>query len=132
MKILVIGSGGREHALAWKLAQSPGVEVFAAPGNPGIGRVATCIPPANAEELRPDLTVVGPEVPLVEGIVDGFRARGLRIIGPTAEAAQLEGSKIFAKHFFMRSRIPTAQFVAVENAADAKRALDRFGFPVVL
>src|SRR3954449_5908960 len=132
MKILVIGSGGREHALAWKLAQSPGLEMFAAPGNPGIGRVATCIPLADAEALRPDLTVVGPEVPLVEGIVDRFRARGLRIVGPTAQAAQLEGSKIFAKSFFVQSDIPTAEFVTAENAADARQALDRFGYPVVL
>ena len=132
MKILVIGSGGREHALAWKLAQSPGVEVFAAPGNPGIARVATCIPLARAEELRPDLTVVGPEAPLVEGIVDRFRSRGLRIVGPAAEAAKLEGSKIFAKHFFVQSRIPTAEFLTVDSAADAREALDRFGYPVVL
>jgi phosphoribosylamine--glycine ligase len=74
MKILVIGSGGREHALAWKLAQTPGVELFAAPGNPGICGIATCVPPSGIEELRPDLTVVGPEVQLVEGIVDRFRA----------------------------------------------------------
>jgi phosphoribosylamine--glycine ligase len=132
MKILVIGSGGREHALAWKLAQSPGVEVLAAPGNPGIARVASCLPLASAEELRPDLTVVGPEVPLVDGIVDRFRARGLRIVGPTAEAAQLEGSKIFAKHFFVQSRIPTAAFVTVDSATDARQALERFGYPVVL
>src|SRR5437763_7325977 len=132
MKILVIGSGGREHALAWKLAQSPGVEVFAAPGNPGIARVASCLPMAAAEELRPDLTVVGPEVPLVEGIVDRFRARGLRITGPTAAAAQLESSKSFAKSFFVKSGIPTAAFVTAENAADARQALDRFGYPVVL
>jgi phosphoribosylamine---glycine ligase len=132
MKILVIGSGGREHALAWKLAQSPGVELFAAPGNPGIRGVATCVPPAGIEELRPDLTVVGPEVPLVEGIVDRFRARGLRIVGPSAAAAQLEGSKVYAKNFFVQSRIPTAEFVTVENAAEARRAMERFGYPVVL
>ena len=132
MKILVIGSGGREHALAWKLAQSPGVELIAAPGNPGIARLAKCLPLTEAEALGPDLTIVGPEVPLVEGIVDRFRARGLRIVGPNAEAAQLEGSKVFAKNFFVQSGIPTAQFVTVDNSMDARQALDRFGFPVVL
>jgi phosphoribosylamine---glycine ligase len=132
MKILVIGSGGREHALAWKLAQSAGVEVFAAPGNPGIARIGTCVSLAQAEELNPDLTVVGPEAPLVEGMVDRWRARGLRIIGPTQEAAQLEGSKIFAKNFFVQSNIPTAGFVTAENPEEARKAIGRFGFPVVL
>src|SRR5512134_888040 len=106
MKILVIGSGGREHALTWKLAQSPGAEIYAAPGNPGMARHATCLPLAEAEALRPELTVVGPEVPLVDGIVDRFRSAGLRIVGPARDAAQLEGSKVFAKHFFVQSRIP--------------------------
>src|SRR5262245_39833433 len=100
MRILVIGSGGREHALGWKIAQSPGVELYAAPGNPGIAKVARCVSLAAAEELKPDLTVVGPEAPLVEGIVDRYRARGLKIVGPNQAAAQLEGSKIFAKNFF--------------------------------
>src|SRR5688500_14348438 len=103
MRILVIGSGGREHALCWKLAQTPGVEVFAAPGNPGMARVARCISLTAAEELNADLTVVGPEVPLVEGIVDRYRAKGLRIVGPNREAAQLEGSKVLAKNFFVQS-----------------------------
>ena len=105
MKILVIGSGGREHALCWKLAQSPGVEVYACPGNPGMARVATCIPgdPLDAAlRARADLTVVGPEVPLVAGVVDAFRARGMRIVGPTGDAARLEGSKVFAKDFFIQ------------------------------
>jgi phosphoribosylamine--glycine ligase len=132
MKILVIGSGGREHALTWKLAQSPGVEIYAAPGNPGMARHATCLPLPEAETLRPDLTVVGPEVPLVDGIVDRFRSAGLRIVGPARDAAQLEGSKVFAKHFFIQSGIPTAEFVTAESPEDARRALDRFGFPVVL
>jgi phosphoribosylamine--glycine ligase len=132
MKILVIGSGGREHALCWKLRQSPEVELIAAPGNPGMAGVAECIPVAQAEDLSPDLTVVGPEAPLVDGIVDRFRARGLRIVGPGRDAARLEGSKIFAKYFLQESRIPTARFRAVENATDARRALDEFGFPVVL
>lgn len=132
MKILVIGSGGREHALCWKLAQAAGVEVVAAPGNPGMAKTGRCISMAEAEAMTPDLTVVGPEAPLVDGIVDRFRARGLRIVGPTRDAAQLEGSKIFAKHFFQKSGIPTAEFVTVENAEEARRAFDRFGFPVVL
>lgn len=132
MKILVIGSGGREHALAWKLAQSQGVEVFAAPGNPGVARLGKCITLAQAEEMRPDLTVVGPEAPLVEGIVDRWRARGQRIVGPTQTASQLEGSKVFAKHFFVQSSIPTAGFVTAETPEEARKAINRFGFPVVL
>ncbi len=87
---------------------------------------------AAAESVDADLTVVGPEAPLVAGVVDLFRERGRLIVGPDRNAAQLEGSKIFAKNFFMQSNIPTADFVTVENAADARSALDRFGFPVVL
>jgi phosphoribosylamine--glycine ligase len=139
MRILILGSGGREHALAWKLAQSPGVSVFAAPGNPGIAKVGTCLPVVAgasyldiAEAIGADLTVVGPEAPLVAGVVDAFRARGRKIVGPDRNAAQLEGSKVFAKNFFVQSNISTAEFVTVENQTDARRALDRFGFPVVL
>jgi phosphoribosylamine---glycine ligase len=135
MKILVIGSGGREHALAWKLAQSPGVQVFAAPGNPGIARVGTCIagtPLEAAQAIDPDLTVVGPEIPLAAGVVDEFRAHGRRIVGPDRAAAQLECSKIFAKNFFVQRKVPTAQYVTVANSAEARQSLDRFGFPVVL
>src|ERR1039458_3430410 len=141
MRVLVIGSGGREHALVWKLAQSPETSVFAAPGNPGMAGIAACLPvkgadPAQllaaAEMIDADLTVVGPEVPLVAGVVDAFRAAGRRIVGPNREAAQLEGSKVFCKNFFVQRNIPTAAFVTVENETDARRALDRFGFPVVL
>jgi phosphoribosylamine---glycine ligase len=135
MKILVIGSGGREHALAWKLAQSPGVEVFATPGNPGIAQVATCVtgPPLEAAiAVGAELTVVGPEGPLVAGMVDKFRASGRKIIGPRAVTAQLEGSKVIAKNFMIKSRIPTAAFATAENPAEARRLLDRFGYPVVL
>ena len=135
MKILVIGSGGREHALCWKLAQSNGVEVFACPGNPGMARVALCVPgePLDAAvRTGADLTVVGPEVPLVGGIVDAFRSRGLRIVGPNAEAARLEGSKIFAKDFFQQRGIPTAAYTTVDDASRAYTELGRFGYPVVL
>jgi phosphoribosylamine--glycine ligase len=134
MKILIVGSGGREHALAWRLSRT--AEVYAIPGNPGIAQVAKCLPPgdalAAAESVGADLTVVGPEAPLVEGIVDRFRAAGRAIFGPTAAAAQLEGSKIFAKNFFVRSSIPTARFVSVDNEVEARRAVAQFGFPVVL
>jgi phosphoribosylamine--glycine ligase len=115
--------------------------VFAAPGNPGIARIAECLPVpdhspdsllAVADAIDADLTVVGPEAPLVAGVVDAFRARGRRIVGPDRQAAQLEGSKIFAKHFFVQSSIPTAGFVTVETEAAAHKAIDRFGFPVVL
>ena len=137
MKILVLGSGGREHALAWKLAQSAGVELFACPGNPGMEALGKCIPLEGsyleiAETIGADLTVVGPEAPLVAGVVDEFRARGRRIVGPDRNAAQLEGSKIFAKNFFQQRNIPTAAFVTVDNPADARQAIARFGFPVVL
>jgi len=134
MNILVIGSGGREHALVWKLSRSPGVRVYATPGNPGMG---DCVPVAAsfleiAEKLGADLTVVGPELPLVNGVVDEFRAAGRLIVGPTAENARLEGSKIFAKDFFRRHGIPTAEFASVDTHDDARRALGRFRFPVVV
>ncbi|MGA2436149.1 MAG: phosphoribosylamine--glycine ligase [Bryobacteraceae bacterium] len=142
MKILVVGSGGREHAILWRLAQGGSAhKLYAAPGNPGIARIAECHKadtnsPAQllalAASLGVDLTVVGPEAPLVAGAVDAFRAAGRAIVGPTQAAAQLEGSKIFSKRFLERAGIPTAGYVAVDNEADALRHLDRFGFPVVL
>jgi phosphoribosylamine--glycine ligase len=119
MKILVIGGGGREHALVSKLAQSPRAEkIWCAPGNGGIAYEATCLPVeagdaqglvAIAEKLRPDLTVIGPELPLVNGVSDALRARNLAVVGPAQIAAQLEGSKIFAKNFLLRHEIPTAR-----------------------
>jgi phosphoribosylamine--glycine ligase len=140
MKALVIGSGGREHALAWRLAQSRSVsKVYAAPGNPGIALVAECLPArdvdgwlAAAREKNVDLTVVGPEAPLVSGIVDRFAAAGLAIVGPSAEAARLEGSKSFAKDFMIRAGIPTARYRTVSTLKEARSALDDFGIPVVL
>ncbi len=132
MKILIVGGGGREHALAWKLSQSPNVKgIVASPGNPGIAQVATCVPaPADvagytdiAKAHRADITIVGPEAPLVAGIVDEFYRQRLRIIGPTQAAARLEGSKLFAKEFFGRASIPTARSGA---------RLEDFSFPVVI
>ena len=140
MNILVIGSGGREHALAWRLAQSPLVtKLYAAPGNPGIARVAECRPASSVDEylalataLDIDVTVVGPEAPLVAGVVDRFRAAGKAIFGPTAAAAQLEGSKSFSKDFMIRAGIPTARYTTVTTVEDARTAIADFGFPVVL
>ncbi|HEU0122939.1 MAG TPA: phosphoribosylamine--glycine ligase [Bryobacteraceae bacterium] len=137
MNVLVIGSGGREHALAWRLAQSPSVtRVFASPGNPGIAQSATCLSGTNYLELAAehgiDLTVVGPEAPLIDGVVDQFRQAGRPIFGPVQAAAQLEGSKIFSKNFFARHHIPTARFHTATNEADALRALEDFTAPVVL
>jgi phosphoribosylamine--glycine ligase len=142
MNILVIGGGGREHALVWRLAKSElKPRMFAVPGNPGIAKIATLLPAgdgspkallAAAESIGADLTVVGPEAPLVAGVVDAFRAAGRKIVGPTADAARLEGSKIHAKQFFQRVGIPTAEFVAAENPEQAVAALDRFTYPVVV
>ncbi len=144
MKILVIGSGGREHALAWKLAQSPRVsEVIVAPGNAGTATESKCRNVAIkvtdiegllklAQDEAVGLTVVGPEVPLVLGVVDRFREAGLRIFGPTAAAAQLEGSKAFAKDFLARHGIPTAYY-AVHTEVDAALAyLHEKGAPIVI
>ena len=138
MKTLVIGGGGREHAIAWKLRNSPSVtELFATPGNPGIGNVAEChacgTNPSDyvklAEHLGVDLTVVGPEAPLVAGVVDQFRAHNLPIVGPIAANATLEGSKIHSKRLMSKLGIPTARFQTVENAAQVPRD---FRYPVVL
>jgi phosphoribosylamine---glycine ligase len=143
MEILVIGGGGREHALVWKLRQSPRVEkIWCAPGNGGIEAEAKCLPadPADvpglvalAERLSPDLTIVGPELPLVNGIGDAFRTRGWPIVGPSRQAAQLEGSKIFAKEFLRRHGIPTAQMYGAFNSSqNAIAALSTVNGPVVM
>ncbi|MEN3335252.1 MAG: phosphoribosylamine---glycine ligase [Blastocatellia bacterium] len=143
MKIFVIGSGGREHALCWKLKQSPHTtELFCAPGNAGIAEMAACLPAdvndagslANlAEAVKADLTIVGPEAPLVAGISEAFQARGLRLVGPSSDAARLEGSKIFAKQFMARHAIPTAQFTACHSPESARAARElEYQFPVVI
>jgi phosphoribosylamine--glycine ligase len=135
VKILIIGSGGREHAIAWRLSLE-GHEIYAAPGNPGIAEVSRILPTSDylaaAESIHPDLTMVGPELPLVAGVVDQFRARGLAIVGPTREMAQLEASKIYSKEFMRRLRIPTARFVRTESEQSALHALGGFPFPVVV
>jgi phosphoribosylamine--glycine ligase len=142
MKLLVIGAGGREHALAWKLARSPRVQkVFAAPGNGGtatengVENVALSAIPelvAFAKKEKIHLTVVGPEAPLADGIVDAFRDAGLRIFGPTRAAAQLEASKDFAKSFMARHGIPTARYRTFEAAEAAKRYVAERGAPIVV
>lgn len=142
MKVLVVGSGGREHALCWKLRQSPLVEeLYCAPGNPGIAQVADVVPiPADeihqlanfATDLKIDLTVVGPELPLTLGIVDDFTNRGLTIFGPRQQAAELEGSKVFSKEFMRRHDIPTARFEIAHDLEEARRIAAGFGLPVVL
>ncbi len=142
MKVLVIGGGGREHALIWKLRQSPRVtQLFCAPGNGGIGREAECVPAdlksvqsivAAADRLRPDLTVIGPELPLQLGVVDEFMRRGWPVFGPTKPAAQLESSKSFAKQFLQRHHIPTALFAMCDSRVEVKEALSHFGTPLVV
>ncbi|HVP00581.1 MAG TPA: phosphoribosylamine--glycine ligase [Bryobacteraceae bacterium] len=135
VKILVIGSGGREHAIAWRLTRE-GHQVFCAPGNPGTAQLATNLVTTDylgaAKSIKPDVTVVGPEAPLVAGVVDQFRAAGLPIVGPTQEAAKLEASKIHCKEFMKRVGIPTARFVRVESVADGLDALGQFEYPVVV
>jgi len=142
VKLLVIGSGGREHALAWKLAQSPRVQkIYVAPGNagtalePGVKNVPITGIAELAEFARENsvqLTVVGPEAPLAAGVVDAFRARGLKIFGPTRAAAQLESSKDFAKRFMQRHRIPTAAYATFGEARQAHAYIDAQGAPIVI
>jgi len=141
MKTLVIGTGGREHALARSLAQDPDAEVHAAPGNPGIAAVATLhtVDPmsggdvaALAEQLGVDLVVIGPEAPLVAGVADAVRARGIACFGPSREAAQLEGSKAFAKEVMDAAGVPTARARVCTTRKEAEAALDEFGAPYVV
>ena len=142
MRVLIVGNGGREHAIAWKLRQEePGLEILAAPGNPGIAQVAECVAIAAsdipaleqlARDRSIDLTIVGPEAPLAAGIVDRFQAAGLAIFGPTKAAAEIETSKAFAKQLMLEDGIPTARAEMHTNGAAAKAAARRFGAPVVI
>jgi phosphoribosylamine--glycine ligase len=142
MKVLVLGSGGREHALVWKLGQSSRVsQVYCAPGNGGIAGEADCLPvdlaslpsiTALATRLQPDITVVGPELPLTLGVVDEFTRRGWRSFGPTRAASQLEWSKSFAKEFLQRHRIPTAAYAICDSVDEVRAALAHFHAPVVV
>jgi phosphoribosylamine--glycine ligase len=142
MKVLVLGSGGREHALVWKLRQSARVsKLYCAPGNGGIADEAECLPVdlknlqsmiALGDRLRPDLTIVGPELPLMLGVVDEFTQRGWPTFGPTKAAAQLESSKSFAKEFLRRHRIPTAPYAICDSVDEVRAALSHFHVPVVV
>ncbi|HBH3692285.1 TPA: phosphoribosylamine--glycine ligase [Clostridioides difficile] len=142
MKILVVGGGGREHAICWKLSKEKNVEkIYCAPGNAGIANVAECvnIGDTNIEELLKftkeneiGLTIVGPEVPLVMGIVDEFEKEGLRVFGPNKKCAQLEGSKAFSKEFMIKHNIPTAKYKEYTNLEEAISEIDSFGYPVVI
>jgi len=142
MRVLVVGQGAREHALCWKLKQSPEVhELYAAPGNAGISAIADCVPIGVAdiveladfaEMLKIDLTIVGPELPLTLGIVDEFQKRGLAVFGPTRLAAELEGSKVFSKEFMRKYSIPTPAAFVCNSVDEGKAALKQLGFPAVL
>ena len=141
MRILIVGGGAREHALAWKLAQDEGVEIIGAPGNAGIAAVGRNVPvdPTNADQVvelakreRADLVVVGPEAPLVAGVVDALRENGIDAFGPDREAAQLEGSKIFSKEFMARHGIPTAGFAVFDDADQATQYIRDANRPLVV
>ena len=142
MDVLVLGSGGREHAIIWKLRQSPRItKLYCAPGNGGISADAECIAVdlksldsiiQLADRVNPELTIVGPELPLTVGVVDEFQRRGRRVFGPTKAAAQLESSKSFAKEFMQRHRIPTAHYAICTQRDDLKSALAHFHTPIVV
>jgi phosphoribosylamine--glycine ligase len=142
MKVLVLGSGGREHALVWKLRQSSRIsQLYCAPGHGGIGDDAECVPAdlksldsmvALANRLQPELTVVGPELPLTLGVVDEFQRRGWPVFGPSSAAAQLESSKSFAKEFLQRHHIPTAAYAICDSVDEVREALGHFHAPVVV
>lgn len=142
MKILVVGGGGREHAICWKLSNESNVEkIYCAPGNAGISSIAECVNIGDsdienllkfAKENKIDLTIVGPEIPLVAGIVDVFEKEGLKIFGPNKKCAQLEGSKSFSKDFMIRHNLPTAKYKEYTDLDEAISEIDSFGYPVVI
>ena len=142
MKLLILGAGGREHALAWSVRRSKRVtEVVCAPGNGGMAQVARCVPVdlksvdsmvGVVESEKPDLTIVGPELPLSLGVVDALQERGFRVFGPTREAALLETSKGFAKRFLQRHQIPTARYAVCSSPSELAPALDMFHPPIVV
>lgn len=141
MKVLLVGGGGREHALAWRISQEGEHRIFSAPGNPGMATVSENIDLTPdrigemadfAREQGIDVTIVGPEAPLIDGIVDEFIARGLRVFGPKRAAARIEGSKVFAKNLMRRHKIPTADYAVFDDPNDARAYVERKGAPIVL
>jgi phosphoribosylamine--glycine ligase len=133
MKVLILGSGGREHALAWAVQKSSRVkEVVCAPGNGGIAQIARSVPVKVVEAEQPDLTIVGPELPLSLGIVDVLQTRGFRVFGPTRAAAKLESSKAFAKRFLQRHNIPTANYAVCTTSDELEKAIEIFHAPIVV
>ncbi|NLK72961.1 MAG: phosphoribosylamine--glycine ligase, partial [Clostridiales bacterium] len=142
MKVLVVGSGGREHTIIWKLSQSPKVDkIYCAPGNAGIADFAECVDISSddieklctfAKENKIELTIVGPEAPLTEGICDRFEKEGLKVFGPNKKCAQLEGSKAFTKEFLIRHEIPTARYIEFTDIEEAKKAVGIYGYPMVI
>ena len=142
MKILVVGGGGREHAICWKLSNESNVEkIYCAPGNAGISSIAECVNIGDsdiesllrfAKENEIDLTIVGPEIPLVAGLVDAFEKENLKVFGPNKKCANLEGSKAFSKEFMIRHNLPTAKYKEYKDLDKAIAEIDEFGYPVVI
>ncbi|MDR2388005.1 MAG: phosphoribosylamine--glycine ligase, partial [Deltaproteobacteria bacterium] len=141
MRILLIGSGGREHALAWQLRQNPKVTLMSAPGSTALADLGEVKPIAVddiegiislAKDMRPDLTVIGPELPLVLGLADSLRSLGLAVFGPSAEAAKIEGSKVYAKDFMIRHNIPTASYAVFYDPSEARNYIKDASYPIVL
>ena len=143
MNILVVGSGGREHAIVWKIAKSRKVKkIFCVPGNPGIANLAECVSKIKGEDInglrefaikeKIDLTIVGPELPLTLGIVDGFEDKGLKIFGPSKKAAEIEASKVFAKNLMQKYGIPTGGYKIFKDSKEAKEYIKGHSLPLVV